>query len=98
MESQEKKFFSNVENMVSYWWSSNNIINTFIPKTEKSFLQAAYVILMKNFTYNQFDFLRAESSHFLLQVLSSAELKDLFTKMNNSERKISIHFPGIVFF
>lgn len=89
---------SNADNMGSYWWSSNNIVNIFIPKTEKSFPQPAYLILMKNFTYNQCDFLRVESSHFLLQVFSSAELKGHFTKVNNSERKISIHFPIIVFF
>ena len=80
--------------MGPYWWSSNNII--FIPKTAKSFPQPAYLILMKNFTYNQCDFLRVESSHFLLQVFSSTELKGHFTKVNNSERKISIHFPRIV--
>lgn len=53
---------------------------------------------MKNLTYNQCDFLRVESSYFLPQVFSSAELKGHFTKVNNSERKISIHFPRIVFF
>ena len=97
MESQEKKN-SNAENTGLYWWSSNNIVNIFIPKTEKSFPQPAYLILTKNFTCNQCDFLRVESSHFLLQVFSSAELKGHFTKVNNSERKISIHFPRIVFF
>lgn len=53
---------------------------------------------MKNLTYNQCNFLRVESSYFLPQVFSSAELKGHFTKVNNSERKISIHFPRIVFF